>query len=247
MTSFFRAIRGYFKSDYDGRYLSLLLREIALHEPDSMAALLDVAAAKSKSPLWRKLRTDFRQGAYAVKCEVAFGRKGKRRRADLAFLSGREIRLLFEVKEYDDTNPNNDKQIDDYLIEAERGIGFIYVYRFNPQQEYYRRLAALQNSRKPVVTISYGEIYKTLKKEDAPLASLLCRYMEDIGVGVYREFERSDDRPVSFLLVQLLGFPNKTGLGRLQSDEATRSVPKLFETLLGNMEVNRRSRQERQH
>lgn len=234
MTSFFRAIRSYFKTDYDGRYLALLLREIAVHEPASMAALLDIASIKSKSAMWSDIKADLRSRLLSIKCEVTFA---KGRRADLALLSGRELRLLFEIKEYDDINPKNDKQIDDYLKEASRGLGFIYVYRFSPQQEYYQRLLAAQHSGKPVATLSYDEIYRVLSKQGAPIANLLCKYLEDIGVGVYRALDQTERKHLSFLLVQLLGFPHKTGMGKLQSQSAAESIPLYFETFLGNAEV----------
>ena len=35
MDTFFASIRGYFKSQYSGRYLSVILRELAHHEPKS--------------------------------------------------------------------------------------------------------------------------------------------------------------------------------------------------------------------
>jgi hypothetical protein len=92
MGSFFQDIRGYFKSDYDGRYLALLLREIAIHEPASIAALLELASKKSKSTLWRTLRSELLDESYSVKCEVRFG---KRRRADLAFLAGQSYPTAF--------------------------------------------------------------------------------------------------------------------------------------------------------
>jgi hypothetical protein len=103
MSAFFSSIRNYFKNEYRGRYLSVILREIAQHEPQSFSLMIDqIAAANPPLPFWREVSKDISGGDLTVKCEHPFVSKIKKtRRADLAVLRGKDHVVLMEVKEFD--------------------------------------------------------------------------------------------------------------------------------------------------
>jgi len=247
MSSFFHSIQSYFKAEYHGRYLSLMLKEIAQHEPQSMMDIIRTASKKASNPsstnqiFWRDMLKGLKHGEFTFTCEEHF-RSGTRR-ADLAFLHGKSPRLLFEVKEYDHKNSDNDEQISDYLktISEKKNLGLIFVYRFNPEREYFLRLLRRERKgKKPVATIGYTEIYVVLRSKRRPLADLLCNYLEDIGVGVYQRLNLAADdrqgRSLLFLFIQMLGISEYHGNRQLQSDEAARIMPELIETLFANVE-----------
>src|SRR5262245_15888571 len=62
MTAFFASIRNYFKSKFHGRYFSLILREIAQHEPQTFSLMIDQVKATSPLPFWREVSTSMWNG-----------------------------------------------------------------------------------------------------------------------------------------------------------------------------------------
>jgi hypothetical protein len=79
MSAFFSSIRNYFKSKYHGRYLSVILREVAQHEPESFSLMIDqIAAANPLLPFWRGVSKDISDGDLTVKCEHSFVSKTKK-------------------------------------------------------------------------------------------------------------------------------------------------------------------------
>jgi hypothetical protein len=63
---------------------------------------------------------------------------------------------------------------------------------------------------------------------------LLCDYLEDIGVGIYRPVAKDDRKALEFLMAQMLGLGAWAGM---QSEEVVRRGPKLIGQLLANVEV----------
>jgi hypothetical protein len=48
---------------------------------------------------------------------------------------------------------------------------------------------------------------------------------------------RSDTKSLVFLMVQMLGMPSHTMLGKIQSEAATLGAPKILESLQDNVKV----------
>src|SRR5271154_2974762 len=115
MSAFFSSIRHYFKAEYNGRYLSGILREVAQHEPTSFSLVIDQIAAPSPLPFWREVSRGISDGELTVKCEHPYAGRIKNRRADLAILRGNAPIVLMEVKEFDHLAPQNPEQLSDYL------------------------------------------------------------------------------------------------------------------------------------
>ena len=145
-----------------------------------------------------------------------------------------------EVKEFDHLNPENPDQLADYLRQVSHTLGFIHVYRFLPVSEQHRKIERKQGEGWPVAMLSYDQIYKALKNskdEGRALGALICGYLEDIGVGIYREIDKTDSKALSFLMAQMLGFSHQTGMGKLYSEATVQKGPQLLTTLLADMEV----------
>ena len=67
--------------------------------------------------------------------------------------------------------------------------------------------------------LSYDQIYKALKNskdEGRALGALVCGYLEDTGVGIYREIDKPDGKALAFLMAQMLGISDQTGMGSLR-------------------------------
>jgi hypothetical protein len=149
--------------------------------------------------------------------------------------------LFIEVKEFDNSNPTNPQQLSDYLDLVRKDVGLIYVYRFLPELEFYNKILQPMKQGKPVVPLSYDEIYEALARQtepNRPIAKLVCSYLEDIGVGIYRKIELKGEQgsAAKFLLAQMLGFPHAAGMGRLQGADSVRAGPELLKALLGDIE-----------
>jgi hypothetical protein len=56
-------------------------------------------------------------------------------------------------------------------------------------------------------------------------------------VGIYREIGKPDGKALAFLMVQMLGFPHQTGMGKLYSEATVQRGPQLLTALLADMEV----------
>ena len=72
MSAFFVSIRDYFKSEYNGRYFSLILRELAQHEPLSFCLLINEIAATSNPTFWKEISKGVLNGELSVECERSF-------------------------------------------------------------------------------------------------------------------------------------------------------------------------------
>src|SRR5688572_13217868 len=126
MAGFFFDIRTFFHSRHSGRYLALLLRELALQEPETVSAILKLSTTERRA---------LRRGELQVVREMSFlTNQGKRRFADLAVLKGGQPLVLVEIKEDDILSPHNSAQLDDYLayLSSNEGTRFFYVSRYSP-------------------------------------------------------------------------------------------------------------------
>ena len=239
MSAFFSSIRNYFKSKYHGRYLSVILREVAQHEPESFSLMIDqIAVENPLLPFWREVSKGISDGDYTVKCEHPFVSKIKKtRRADLAVLRGKDHVVLMEVKEFDHLAPGNLDQLVDYLDQVSERAGFVHVHRFLPPPAETAKIERKRQSGWPVAMLSYDQIYKAVSnaaEEQRPLGALLSYYLEDIGVGIYRPVAKDDRKALEFLMAQMLGLGAWAGM---QSEEVVRRGPKLIGQLLANVEV----------
>src|ERR1700733_12380003 len=87
---FFCAIRSFFKQEPHGRYFAVLLRELALNEPTSFCALLNLLRNRCVWPGWDHILAEYRHGRIVVKREYEFVRSRdalRGRYAALALLS----------------------------------------------------------------------------------------------------------------------------------------------------------------
>jgi hypothetical protein len=218
----------------------LILRELAQHEPKSFCLLIDQIAATSELPFWKDISKGLLAGDLTTQCEWPFRGVSKTRRADLAIVGGETPVVLVEVKEFDHLNPENPEQLADYLRRVSHTLGFIYVYRFLPSAEQHRKIERKRRKGWPVAMLSYDQIYNALrnsKDEARALGALICHYLEDIGVGIYREIGKPDGKALAFLMVQMLGFPGQTGMGKLYGEATVQRGPQLLTALLADMEV----------
>lgn len=237
MTGFFRNIRGYFKSKYSGRYLALILRELARKEPKSFAAILVHAARKANSQALLKVATLVRQNTLEADSEVRFQGRDQNRWADLALRHDGRVVLLFEVKEDDWKNERNLNQTKDYLsVVSSKRVPFVHLSRFAPDAR-DRELIRKQSDRHPVVSIRYRDVYAALERIDRPVAQMVREYLEDIAVANYQKIDLARDaRSLAFLLVKMLGFPHKHGKRRLESERAVSELPGILRIIFGNLQ-----------
>lgn len=229
MTGFFYGIRSLLSTQYSGTYFRELLRELAFKEPADFAKMFELS---------REQRKALTAGQYQIEREWRFdGQKGNRRHADLALLDGGEPILIVEVKEDDVNNPANEAQLEDYLklIASLKGRArFAHVSRYSPKRADQEAMATA--GRDAAGSYRYRDVHAGLS--DGLFSKMLSDYLKDIGVTKYETIDLVDERKeVAFFLAQALGFPHKTGLGKLYSRNAVLKVPEIVGKLYGNAEV----------
>lgn len=235
---FFGSVRSYFKLEPHGRYFSVLLRELALSEPSSFCNLLSVIAAKDRSgwTKWGDISKQLRSKSLTVDREHRYVPK---RQADLCLLENGKAKVLFEIKEFDEKKKENPDQIKSYIDYISRDAAFVFISRFAPERPVQRAL--MMHPDRPVIALRYYEIYDALKRcsgPSAPIARMICEYMEDINVVGYRAVNlKEEDRDLSLFFAQQLGFPGRHGLRIRQSDDALAAIPGILSRLFGNLEL----------
>jgi hypothetical protein len=87
MSGFFYKIRGLLRAEYSGRYLAVLLRELAFWHPETFAEIFELS---------RDLKYALKEKKAVVELEWGFeGRRQNKRRADLVILQAVVSRCLF--------------------------------------------------------------------------------------------------------------------------------------------------------
>lgn len=237
MPSFFYDIRSYFGAKFSGRYFSLLLRELARHEPRSFLQIVkNIDSQLIVHQTLKEVRNALKYGGFDADCETTFQIEGRQRRADLAISIGGASRAVFEIKEDDIHGARNGTQLSDYIELARRGALVIHLSRYAPERGDMLRMEEARQRGYPVVSLRYRDIYQALSKAEGPIAQMVCDYLEDIGVTSYREIPTDDYSSLAFGLVKMLGFPHRHGLGKLNSDQAISAFPGMLQTIFGNLE-----------
>lgn len=237
MPGFFHDIRGYFGAKFSGRYLSVLLRELARHEPQSFLQIINkIDGHLSDQHALKEVRSALNYGTFDADCETTFQIDGRRRRADLEISIEGATRAVFEIKEDDIHGARNGTQLADYIELARGGTLVTHLSRYAPERGDMRRLEEARERGYPVVSLRYRDIYQALSNVEGPIAQMLCDYLEDIGVTSYREIPAEDYSSLAFGLVKMLGFPHRHGLGKLNSDQAISAFPGMLQTIFGNLE-----------
>ena len=229
MTGLFADIRRYFQQDYSGRYIAVLLRELARHDPHSFSEVIHYAAGKSGQD-WKQVRSAVKIGS-EFQTEYGFDGAQGRRKADLAIIFRNEPLLYLEVKEDDVKNPKNLAQVLDYVRTE---VPFVYLSRFAPEPADQQAIDEAKRRGQPVASIRYRDIHRVLGRTRTHVAKMVREYLEDIHVGTYVPIDL--DRQLASCMTQLLGFPHQHGLGRLHSNESVGLFPKLIQRMLDNVE-----------
>ena len=203
MTGFFAKIQSKLEAgDYAGRYLALILAEIATsNERQCFFDLLEAEGIKVKRNISDVVRT-----------ERSFTGEQQNRLADLAVdtLSG-DIQVLIEIKDEDGKQKANDAQIRDYVYYIKRSHHgttakpkLLFISKYAPRPDDQRELDRGGNC---VRQIRYGTIYKHLsqsKYKNMPISQMLRKYLEETGV-TYRELQSDEAKSLPYLAQEVLG------------------------------------------
>jgi hypothetical protein len=225
-------------------FFTAIARELADNEPLSFVQIIDDIRSTSHKDT-RRFWDDIKYLLKSTNCVASVEHRFQGdKRADVAFFEAEKLKLLIEVKEYDHLQPGTEKQMINYLAELRRrsDLGLIYIYRFEPQPEVIERAKAKIEMGQALALVTYNQVHLSLSKIDprrGPIARLIVRYLEDIGVGIYQDIRLSgeDGKTAKFLLSQMLCFPHNNNLGKNQSDSVVRAGPELLKRLGGNMEA----------
>lgn len=228
MTGFFLKLRNGLKDSHSGRYLSMLLRELAFGDPDTFARIF----------LPRDRLKALKNGGLQIEAEWGYPGALGGRFADLAVLAGGEPLVLVEVKEDDVNSAANPAQLADYIdyVRAHPGCRFFHLSRYSPTKLHTQAIRAATAQFLAVKSMRYRDLYAALRESPREFSRLLVDYLEDIGVASYQVLD-IDDNKVRFFLVHSLGFKYNTGLGRLYSNGAVGELPAIVKTMFDNMEA----------
>ena len=236
MTGFFYDIRGLFNAKHGGKYMCLLLRELALREANVFAKIFKLTANQKVGLARRKIQVELE-----FSFDVIISGTARRRRADLALLDKGEPILIIEVKEDDVNNPANQEQLADYMLylkQLSKDVRFAHVSRYTPNDSDRQQLAKAKRKRIAVQSLRFRTIYEGVQNNKSPLCEMVGEYLEDIGVATYQSIDLAkQSKAISFFLVQTLGFTHKHGLGKLNSQSSITALPNLLTSFFGNLEV----------
>ena len=232
MSGVLHQIKDWLTQDFGGRYIGVLLAKLAELDPESFSNI--IAEAPKKGPFdWKPLCNEIRKRKITLTQNRFFaGINGRVRYADLAFVhQNNDPAIFIEVKEKDDFH---EKQLRDYLFKAKRDVPFIHICMNAPAKPVERKAIEMARAKgRPVASIRYRDIYRSLQGRHHPFTEMVREYLEDIGVGVYQPVERHEEPTVAFLATQLLG---ATGQRRLTGRRTVTDLPKLLERMLNNLE-----------
>jgi hypothetical protein len=234
---FFSSVKNYFDGKYNGRYFSVILRELARTEPEAFAALIRKAGIKLPKQHMRSLSV----GELTTDLEWSF--HNNRRRADLAFYLDREHPiLLIEIKDEDGLTKSNAAQLKDYVSfvhktngrnsEPEDRCHFLLLSRYIPREEDASQIQRAKSKKLPVRQLRHGQIHNILAGIGDRVARMLCEYLEDVGM-TYRndiDLKKKDRKSLHYMFNRLLGMSTKEGLGHMAGASTVEAIPRLMET-----------------
>lgn len=227
MESFLGSIQGYFRQQYGGRYLGLVLQEMIQRDPSIGAILLGGT---------KQNVTSEREVSYIAK-------GGNKRFADLVLYAQRgtasETAVAVEIKFDDQMAPRNHMQLRDYAIAVQaatkvngRPLSKLVVLTKSPLDvEESRLISKLGITKAEIVTFTqFGE---KLAKLRTPLSALLVSFFHDKGLIV----TEVNPELLKALMV-LLFLPHRSKHGRLQKgDSVTSGVPDTLKSLMSNLQI----------
>lgn len=235
MVGFFKSIRGYFDQSFGGRYLAIILCELAVHEPEAFARILRLADEKTSSR--QNLASHFikRRKDFSVTREAPFDGRASRRYADLAIRDGSSLRLLLEIKDDDINSPRNGDQLRDYLQYARKHkLAFVHLSKHFLDEDGDRELQAATQHGVWATSIRFRDLYVCLRKSDTPIARMLCDYLEESAMAYKRLDLESKTLRLSF--VSMLGFPHRHGWGKLTGKLAVSDIGLVMADIFGDLE-----------
>lgn len=215
MKSFFSSISSYFSSTYGGRYISIIISEIAKEEPIIMNCILG--------------NNKFNKDKHIVATEYCY-KKG--RRADIAILSkaNNKIISLIEVK-YEDENNDNCKQLEDYIgFAKEHKCDFVYLTQYYPPD--YQLELVKSSGYKHVL---FSDVAKNINNicSDFKLCQLFVKYIEERGLMFNEEIDTN-----AFRKFLLRSFNPWNGHGKIQcNDDMIENSQKSFSEIMKNIDV----------
>jgi len=215
MKSFFNSISSYFSSSYGGRYISIIISEIAKEEPVIMNCILE--------------NNKFNKNKHIVVTEYCY-KKG--RKSDIAILSkeNNKIISLIEVK-YDDESNDNYKQLEDYINFAkENKSEFVYLTQYYPPD--YQLDLVKSSGYKHVL---FSDVAKNINNKcgDFKLCQLFVKYIEERGLMFNEEIDTN-----AFRKFLLRSFNPWNGHGKIQcNDDMIENSQKSFSEIMKNIDV----------
>lgn len=233
-TSFFGQIQSHLKTQHSGRLMSLILVELGRREPQ---AFVDFINSGSCIPHFQKIEKRISRGDAQFETEWRFENG---RFADVAVLLDGAPVIVIEVKEDDLNSEISRAQLADYLewVESNPQAHFIHFSRYFPQKASSFLKRAIKSGR--VHDLRYRDLHRAalanIKRQKNVSISFMCiEYLEEIGVINYRNIDLEKDRKaLTFLVIQMAGFPHSHGMGRHQSAYNTSRAPILLGELVGN-------------
>lgn len=231
--SFFGRINSHLKDKYSGRFMALILAEIAKQEPKIFERLLarsEVKGLISGAPAI----TAFRPGS-DVQVEWCFP---KGRRADLAILWDGTPSLICEVKVDDINSAHSPAQLSDYLQWLDQNDECIFVHFSRYFSVNVRDALSHSKNANRIFNLRYRDLHAIASSHDSPLAAMIAEFLEEIGVTNFTVIDLEENsKALTFLVTQMAGFPHFHGMGRLQDRSTTDLSAQLLIRLLNNMKA----------
>lgn len=220
MASFFSGVQSYFKADFAGRYIGILLTEVCRMEPTPFKRFLASSLRDAR----------YRKGSVELRPEFAFPTRKGTRRADLLVTLDGTPSALIELKFNDKLIPKTTvapAQLTDYLSYCRRNnLHFLLLSKDPPSLDELGAIGMHRQRRE-----HFSALAACLGASSQPASRMLYEYFRDKGLVVepldqdvlYRFFHR---------------FLKPWGqAGRINSQEALSEGPAQFQALLNNMRL----------
>lgn len=215
MKSFFGAISSYFEKSYGGRYVSLLISEIAREENVIIESIIGRMFNKSK---------------HEIITELNFLHD---RRADIAVNTksdGKTI-CLIEIK-YDDERNDNIDQLKDYIDFSKKNKSdFVFLTKHYPPTEQIRLV--LKNGYRHMLFSDLAKLIRKNKTKSDKLSELFVKYIEEKGLMFNCEI---DTKAFNKLLLRF--FNPWRGHGKIQcNQDMIETSQKSFSEIMKNIDI----------
>lgn len=226
MKSFFTRFKNKFETDFGGRYLAIVLREVIIDDHKILKILfpkLDLKIIKGEN-LEEIIRIEYQFNSAIRK---------KKRRADLAVIVNKNPLALLEIKYRDEKEDHNEAQLEDYIAYIKnKNISFTYLTQYLPPREHLKLLPKAEH----IKHMLYSELYNKIEKRNNSVTYLFSKFLEET-TGMYEGKMKEKEKQLHYFLNRAFNLERKGTGGALNTATNVDSASEILSILFTNLRL----------